>query len=307
MPEPLPPSTLSQSVNLSPPAPVARGTTAILGTLLLGSLLLASLGVGAILGVLIAQVWPRAQAPLPWSERVLRQASLTGAKLRQLPQGWQGSTPPDLSPGLSTAPSPALPPLSEQEQEQLEAELQSLARDLSNWQERLTDLEQRWGQSTGGSLEQRFLQLQERSRPSQSALLVPQSDGLASQTAVPGQPSSLALTRDRILLPSSLLFESGGDRLTTVGQQLLATVHPDLIRQGPVTLVVASHTDGAQTGVAARQLSFRQALAVQKYLAQQPLGPQTRWLVVGFGNTRPLGLVPSQAQNQRIEIGIVEH
>lgn len=297
---------LSQSVTLPPSAPVARGTHGIIWNLVLGSLmLLTSLGVGAILGVLIAQVWPRAQAPLPWSERILRQASLTGAKLRQLPQGWQASTPTD--PPLGAPKAPALPPLSQPEQEQLQAELQSLAQDLSNWRERLTALEQRWGQSSVGSLEQRFLQLQERSRPSQSALSVPRSDGLVSQTTVPGQPSSLALTRDRILLPSPLLFDSGSDRLTTVGQQLLATIQPDLIRQGPVTLVVASHTDGPQTGVAARQLSFRQALAVQKYLAEQPLGPQTRWLVVGFGDTRPLGLVPSQAQNQRVEIGIVEH
>jgi outer membrane protein OmpA-like peptidoglycan-associated protein len=114
--------------------------------------------------------------------------------------------------------------------------------------------------------------------------------------------------RDRVVLPSALLFEPGSSILTPPGQQLLDSIAVDLSRYGAATLLVGSHTDGASSPDLASQLTLQQAVAVQQYLNPQLEGGGIRWVPVGYGQTRPtaVGTTPAdQQRNQRVEIGIV--
>ncbi len=55
-----------------------------------------------------------------------------------------------------------------------------------------------------------------------------------------------------------------------------------------------------------RELSFRRAKALEQYFGRA-LGEQYRWLVVGYGETRPLVANDTEAnlqRNRRIEIAV---
>ncbi|MFM7470490.1 MAG: flagellar motor protein MotB [Nodosilinea sp.] len=249
---------------------------------------------------------------MPAQERVMRQVSRNLIKLRQLPQWWQDQEPlpiPGEPAGQLGVPGAvslaASPPLNQ--------EVENLQQAFGNWQTRLVALEKQFHLPAVGTLEQRLAQLQQRVREN------PEISRVASPPALPPTPGEVtpglqpyrepefSAIGDRIVLPGQLLFEPGSSILTTTGQQLLATIQPDLRRYGAVTVLVASHTAGSDRPEQLRQLSFAQALAVRTYLAQQLPQNQFRWLVAGFGASRPLVVnqADSQNRNQRIEIGIV--
>ncbi|MFZ4640145.1 MAG: OmpA family protein [Nodosilinea sp.] len=301
-------------VSAPPSAPGFLSSLRPLWSLLVGVTWLGgSLGLGWVAGLLLAQVWPSPTPTMPAQERVMRQASRSLTKLRQLPQWWQGDIVLQRTPeptGESPTPPPpplAPPPLSE--------ELQDLTQELGNWKTRLVALEKQLDQPAVGTLEQRLTKLQERvrqNRPRPPAASPPTQSPASGQvtppTLKPYREPEFSLIRDRIVLPGPVLFEPGSSTLTRAGEQLLTTIQPDLGRYGAVTLMVASHTTGPDSPEESRQLSFAQAQAVRTYLAQQLPQTQFHWLVVGFGATRPLVVnqADSQNRNQRIEIGIVQ-
>ncbi|MGF1570033.1 MAG: OmpA family protein [Nodosilinea sp.] len=312
-----------------------------LGTLLVRAMILgASLSLGWLGGVLLAQVLPDRNPAPPLPEVMLRQASQTGRKLRQLPQWWQGTESiaaagAEPAAALASRDSPSVtatsaqPELSATERQRLEDGLPRLQEDLGQLEDRLAELEDAVGQPSGGSLHSRLQQLEQLRLQSHTPASTAASDpaspvappptaaktsseprpGVANPAlATPYPEPQFPLVTDRIVLPSALLFEPESSTLTESGQQLLNTIVPDLRRSGAATLVVGSHTDGADSAELAQQLTFQQALAVQQYLDAQLGAEPLRWVTVGYGESRPRSeenTPAAQSRNQRVDIGLV--
>ncbi|MBD2231570.1 OmpA family protein [Phormidium tenue] len=298
----------------------------------------AGVSVGWLIGMLVAQAVPSRNPEPPLTEAALRQGSQTVRKLRQLPGWWQGDGPVDgvvdeVAPAMDSSPSAASgvtaapeaePPVPEEERDRIQTDLTALRQDLASLDARLSELETSLGTPATGTLEDRLQRLDQRlgadggagDAPAAAAAEAPSAEpspeaetGEAETVArVPYQEPSFPLVRDRVVLPSALLFEPGSSILTPSGQQLLDSIAADLSRYGAATLLVGSHTDGASSPDLASQLTLQQAVAVQQYLSPQLEGGGIRWVPVGYGQTRPtaVGTTPAdQQRNQRVEIGIV--
>lgn len=328
-PDPDPSEAFPDSPSLTQPATQPAGPMAGLRALwrLVARLLIlgGSISLGWLAGMLVAQLWPSRNPSPPLPEVVMRQTSQTGRKLRQLPQWWQGDAStglvtaenaPEPAPTTESGPGAVLPPpppvLSANQRQRLEDDLIPLQQDLKALEARLTELEINLGQPTFGSIESRLRQLDQRYGQGQATPTpTTGADEAAPRAVVPFPEPAFPVVTDRIVLPTALLFEPGGSVLTAAGEQLLETIVPDLQRYGAVTLLVGSHTDGIQAADGAeqaRQLTFQQALSIQRYLQPQFPPEDTRWVTLGYGQTRPRVLDTSaaaQARNQRVEIGIV--
>lgn len=334
-PEPISPAP----VTTAPAAPAAKPQSVGSGLHALWTLAvrLILLGVGVsfgwIVGMMVAQTFPARGAEPPLTEVVLRSSGQTRHKLLQLPQWWRGDVGveraseefpmPDPANLAASGESPGAdamtaepPPLSKENRDRLTADLTSLRQDVSGLDTRLEALETNLNLPSTGSLEDRLQRLDQRLAAADTAAAAPPPDAAsppepaAAAPAValtPYQPPHFPLVRDRVVLPSALLFEPGRSSLTGPGQQLLDTIAPDLRRYGVATLVVGSHTDGTTTSETASQLTLQQSLAVKQYLAPQLEGSGSRWVAVGYGSTRPLVIDTGadQSRNQRVEIGIV--
>lgn len=297
----------------------------------------AGVSLGWLVGMLVAQVLPSRNPDPPLTEVALRQGSQTGRKLRQLPRWWQGDSPvdgvvdevapamespPSASSGITAAPA-AEPPVPEEERDRIQTDLTALRQDLTSFNARLSELETSLGAAPTGTLEDRLQRLDQRlgaenvpsdapkaSAATPAAKPAPEAgtDKTAPAARIPYQETRFPLVRDRVVLPSALLFELDSSILTPSGQQLLDSIASDLRRYGAATLLVGSHTDGASSSDIASQLTLQQAVAVQQYLSPQLEGNDIRWVPVGYGQTRPTaaGTTPAdQQRNQRVEIGIV--
>lgn len=287
------------------------------------------MSLGWVLGVLVAQVFPARNPNPPWLEVGMRQASQTWRQVRQLPQGWQGSRPYDADldlavpttgggPAAESVPRLTLAP---DKQQQVEESLARLQADFTALENRLTELETSLGQTESvGGIETRLQQLELLINPPQavpppadppSGSAVPleaESDPLPSTSAKAYVEPPFSLATDTVVLPSTLLFGPEGSLLTETGKQLLNTILPDLLRYPEATLLVGSHTASDNDDQADRQLTFQQALTVQRYLAQQLGDTSVRLVAIGYGQSRPrvVGSGPEfQTRNRRVELGIV--
>ncbi len=323
-----------------PPEPKSRPWAGLhaLWTLVVRLIILgAGVSVGWLVGMLVAQAVPSRNPDPPLTEVALRQGSQTGRKLRQLPRWWQGDGPVDgvvdeVAPALDspsvssdTTASPAdEPPVTEEERDRIQADLTALRQDLTGLNARLSELETSLGTPATGTLEDRLQRLDQRlgadsgdsDSPEVAAIETPAAEPspeaetreAGAGARVPYQEPRFPLVRDRVVLPSALLFGADSSILTPSGQQLLDSIASDLRRYGAATLLVGSHTDGASSPDLASQLTLQQAVAVQQYLSPQLEGDGLRWVPVGYGQTRPtaVGTTPAdQQRNQRVEIGIV--
>ncbi|MEA5451420.1 OmpA family protein [Leptolyngbya sp. CCNP1308] len=341
-PLPSDPASVSPHPVVPPPAPKPRRWAGLhaLWTLVVRLIMLgAGVSLGWLVGMVVAQAWPARNPEPPLTEVILRQGSQTQRKLRQLPRWWQGDGPVDgvvdeVAPALDASSSAASgvvaapeaePPVPDEERDRIQTDLTALRQDLASLNTRLAELETTVGGVPTGTLEDRLQRLDQRlgtrdNRASGDAAretpetaepetpTVEPSPKTASAARVPYQEPRFPLVRDRVILPSALLFELGGSTLTAAGQQLLDSIASDLRRYGAATLLVGSHTDGAASPDLASQLTLQQAIAVQQYLGPQLEGNGIRWVPVGYGQTRPTTAgttAADQQRNQRIEIGIV--
>jgi outer membrane protein OmpA-like peptidoglycan-associated protein len=283
-----------------------------------------SISLGWVLGVLVVQVFPANNPDPPLQEVVMRRTSHTWRKLQGLPQWWRGEAtdannlalvdqdPPPSSPAAEAPPRLTLSP---ELQEQVETDLALLQADLTALESRLTDLENSLGEPpSSGPLETRLDNLDRLIRPAAAdeapATLPPppNATGTSPELGAVYQEPAFSLVTDSIVLPSALLFEPGVSTLTPAGQQLLDTIVPDLQRYPNAMLLVGSHTGSDQDPQTARELTFQQAMAAQRYLAAQLEGTGMHWVTIGYGQTRPRVAGPSpeaQQRNRRVEIGIV--
>jgi outer membrane protein OmpA-like peptidoglycan-associated protein len=110
----------------------------------------------------------------------------------------------------------------------------------------------------------------------------------------------------KITLPSNLLFRPNQNlTLTPEGETILAEIAEELKQFSEQTIAITAHLDANDQIIHNRELSYRQAKAIQQFL--QPKLPQSlRWSVVGYGQTRLLTR-EQQTLNRRIEIIVIPH
>lgn len=103
----------------------------------------------------------------------------------------------------------------------------------------------------------------------------------------------------KITLPTNILFNDQG-QLKTDAAAILEAIAIDLQANKNKTITIAGHNFSTNEKIKAEELSFQQAQTIKLYLAKQVPGDY-RWIIVGYGASRPLATDNLQA-NQRIEI-----
>lgn len=160
-----------------------------------------------------------------------------------------------------------------------------LQRTLDQLEADISALETTQGVAPAGSMQERLRQL-----------------AATQPTAIPVATDRGQAVDSRIVLPSSLLFEAGTASLTPRGEQLLDAIVADLQRYPQATFMVGSHSAVTANPALARDLTFQQAATVQRHLRSQ-VGSEGRWVIVGYGQTRPNS--GDAALDQRLEIAIL--
>lgn len=263
-------------------------------------------GLGWLAGLLLAEFFPARQAEPPLQEKVQRATSQTWRKLQQLPGWWRGEETVVLSP--LPAPEPESVELSPAEAQLVESEVSAMLAELDALDRRLGDLEQRLGRQPSTAppaVRLRRLDQTLSGEPTAASPPAPDSNEPAAIEATEStQLQSSELIRDRVTLPSSVLFAPEQAELTLGGEQILETILPDLARYPNATIVVGGYGDAAETAVANREQTFTQALAVQRYLESR-LGNSYHWVSVGYGDVSPLTSEAASVRHRRVEIAIV--
>lgn len=109
-----------------------------------------------------------------------------------------------------------------------------------------------------------------------------------------------------IVLPGSVLFESGKATLFPRAQQMLALLTEQLRNQKTAVITVEGHTDSRGTPSTNMQLSQERADSVRSYLVSQGIPPE-QIRAVGMGENRPIAdnnTTEGRAENRRVEIVI---
>lgn len=128
----------------------------------------------------------------------------------------------------------------------------------------------------------------------------------SANQVVPVSQSLFQGDKLKVTLPSDALFEESNSILRPEAGLILDKIVADLRDYPASTIRIASHTDAILSTEDNRELSFRRAKTVEQYLARA-LGNGYRWLVVGYGETRPLVANDSNAnrqRNRRVEIAV---
>jgi outer membrane protein OmpA-like peptidoglycan-associated protein len=110
-----------------------------------------------------------------------------------------------------------------------------------------------------------------------------------------------------IISLSGVLFESGGDKLTTSSESRLDTVAQALAAYSDRSIVIEGHTDDRGSDATNQQLSQKRADAVRAYLQQRGV-PIEQMRAVGRGESQPIAsndTPEGRANNRRVEV-IVE-
>lgn len=254
-------------------------------------------GLALILGIVFANIYPNPNPEKPLFLRLLARLD------HQMPIASPSPTPTPVP--TSTNSPPQLTPVQRQ---QVQAQLAQLQAQLRALNESTTSLEAQFGTSRADEpLETRLqaiaLQLEGVAPPSSNALSAGNSGVNAAQAS---SKSSLDTEALKVTLPSDVLFEENNSVLRPEAGLILDKIIADLRNYPAKTIRIAAYTDGTLKPEESRELSFRRAQAVQQYLTRS-LGDQYRWLVLGYGATRPLvanDTASNQQRNRRIEIAV---
>ena len=224
-----------------------------------------------IIGIAIAFVYPARNPPAPWIVQVGQRPFRPLTR-----QWWQGNAPVQLI------------PLSSEQRQQGQQELQQLKSELSRWSDRLTLLENRLNRP-----------LPEKNIETRLNLLEQQ---LFPQSATSGDDRATFL----VTLPSDRLFAEDRTSLNPTQSELLDSIIADL-RNYPGSIVqITAYTDNLGDGQENLELSLQQTATVYDYL-YPGLGDDYNFVRVGYGETRPI--VPNDSEinrqrNRRVEITI---
>ncbi|MEO1741552.1 MAG: OmpA family protein [Cyanobacteria bacterium J06629_9] len=289
------------------------GLTVTFRLLLLG----VSLPLAWLVGIGAAQVLGSRSDRVPLQETALRRVNRVVTEVRYLPERWQQ---PDRSvTRVEPVPIPTEPieplsqaatTLSDSERQVALEEVDAIATDLRSLNRRLIDLETKLGraQSTA-DIESRLASIRSRLDPT-----APPTDSPAPAAALPAPvaPDPLFETTDlQVTLPSDALFVPGDARLLETAPVILGTILNDLGRYPNATILVGSHTDDRSDQTISRELAFRQASILQRYLAasldSDRSDSRRRWVPIGYGQGQPLGDNDSpeaRQRNRRVEISV---
>lgn len=254
-------------------------------------------GLALIVGIVLAIFYPNPNPEKPLMLRVLEQFD---------------NQPPSTSPtsSLGTVPMSSRSPLdlTPIERQQAQAKLNQLQAQLKSMNEAVETLETQFGTSrTNETIEARMqaiaLQLQGVSAPTQDVQALSTSSG---NQVIPVSNMLLSDDKLKVTLPNDFLFENSNSILRPEASLILDKIITDLRGYPSSSIRIAAHTDAKSDADTERQLSFRRAKVIQQYLANA-LGDQYRWIVVGYGGTRPLIANDTDAnrqRNRRVEIAV---
>ena len=254
-------------------------------------------GLALIGGIVLANTYPNPNPEKPLLLKVLEGLD------KKPPIRVPSSSPQTTS--TSTIEPPQLTPVQRQ---QAQAKLNQLQGQLNSMNEAVATLETQLGTSRPNeTLETRMqaiaLQLEgvSSANPDVQALTNSSANQLMPISNSLSAPDKLKLT-----LPSDLLFEQNNSILRPEAGLILDKIITDLRGYPSSTIRITAHMDADSNADADRELSFRRAKAVQQYLTSA-LGDQYRWVVMGYGGTRPLIANDTDAnrqRNRRVEIAV---
>ncbi len=288
----------NRSAPKTPPEKITPGSWWLLIFIFRLLLLFVGGGIALIAGIVLGMLYPRSNPGKPLIQNVLESVD---------------PKPPTLSPNsepravpTSGNPSSELTPIQRQK---AQAKLNQLQSQLRSMNQAVTTLESQIGTNHPNEpLEARMqaiaLQLEGVSPTSEKA------QSLANEgedTAIPVSQSLFTADNLKVTLPSDLLFEQDNSILRPEANLILDKIVTDLRSYPSSTIRIAAYTDTQNQGEEAnRELSFRRAKAVEQYLVSA-LGEGYRWIVVGYGGTRPLVANETEARqqrNRRVEIAV---
>ncbi|MBD2012864.1 OmpA family protein [Microcoleus sp. FACHB-53] len=254
-------------------------------------------GLALIAGIVLANVYPNSNPEKPLIFKVLEGLD------KKIPV----SVPQSSAQTTSTS-SSGFPQLTPVERQQAQAKLNQLQAQLNSMNEAVTTLETELGSSRPNeTLETRMqaiaLQLEGVSsvNPDVQAL-----ENSSANQLMPVSDSVSSADKLKLTLPSDLLFDQSNSILRPEASLILDKIITDLRGYSSSTIRITAHMDADTNADADRELSFRRAKAVQQYLVSA-LGDQYRWVVVGYGGTRPLIANDTDAnrqRNRRVEIAV---
>lgn len=254
-------------------------------------------GIALILGIVLAHLYPNPNPEKPLLIKVLERFD------NKTP-----ATSPNANPTFGSDSSNSSSQLTPVQKQQAQAKLSQLEGQLKLMSNSVASLEEQLGSSRPNeTLEARLqaisLELEGLSAPSSNALS--SGNGSANQ-AITVSSSLFQADKLKVTLPSDILFEQSNSILRQEAGLILDKIVADLRSYPASTIRIAAHTDAQGEADDNRELSFRRAKSVEQYLART-LGKQYRWLVVGYGETRPLvanDTNANQQRNRRVEIAV---
>lgn len=245
-------------------------------------LLLLSVGGGLALisGIVFAYFYPNPNPEQPLLLKILQRL-----------ESKQAIAPANASPIKPESNNPQLTPVQQQQTAAKLTKLQEQVQQLSN---EITALESQLGLGVSNLGVETRLQA-----------IAQQIPGISSNNENTATPSTTALGKLKVTLPSDLLFAEN-NTLRPDSRLILDKIISDLRDHPESTIRVSAHTDNTGDNQDNRELSFQRAKAVEQYLAEA-LGNKYKLLTMGEGATHPL--VPNdsptnQQRNRRLEIAV---
>lgn len=238
-------------------------------------------GLAVCLGFLAAIFYPQKSPSKP-----------LGVKLwENLQQIQQGSSPSNNS-NQTEAKDNTKSSLSNQDPKLLQAKIEQL-------EQQIKELEYS-AQQLGTAIDTQSIKLSLQAFEQQLQNTLYQSNSVVTRANASLQAEQLKVT-----LPSDILFVEQSSTLSNNSGNILSSIVTDLLPYRGDTIIVAAHADAPQQQQN-NQLSFQQAKAVEYYLLNA-LGDNYRWLVVGYGSSRPLANNDTETHrqlNRRVEIAV---
>lgn len=280
-------------------------------------------GFAWLLGVAIAYFYPNPNPEEPLLEKGIRRLEALKTSARQnLPVLGSSDAESPTSPNPAALPSPApnaspTSALTPEQRQQLQTEIDQLQAELATLRDRAATLENQIDANdsndpnSAAAIEARIQALSQQLSGSSAP---PSSSAIPSDTnQAPVEPASELAANPlepvrviKVTLPSDRLFVGKQSSLNPGAAPLLNSIITDLQSYEGATVRIGAHTDETGEAQENRELSYQQAQAVQQYLANAAKD-QFRWVIAGYGETRPLVANTTESdrqRNRRVEITI---
>ena len=270
-------------------------------------LLLLAVGgtLAAMAGIAYATINPATSPDKPLIAKIL---PLPGEIKNLLPP----SNPITLGDSANSQPEVVAPPttakLTPQQKKKIQADLNQLQNQLKNVRDRTSALEKQLGSNNSNQALETRLQVLNQQLKANPQKQPPKDSAATSQANQLAAANASLISQDTLtaILPGDALFHDNQAILLPEARPILDKLIGELQKYPNATIRIAAHSDGAGEAKDNRVLSFRQAEAISQYLASG-LGNKYRWLLIGYGETRPIapndGKLNMQ-RNRRLEISI---